>query len=814
MAFEISAAAEAKRNRTIVEPNLVLEIDGVAPLFAVGTLEKYIRIGDDGLLIGDDWVIGGKYPVPGAINAVTFDGTSSTISQQLLQDRGAATSISAIQIGLIDKLEEITQIISPGFVVDDIMGRRARVYLGFRDTSFPEDYQQIFNGIIDEVTGASTIILNIAHPETKKRAECFISVKGETAEPLDNSETSITLDSVADLLEPADGGNFLTYVRIDDEIIQYGGIDAGTNTLTGCTRGALGTTADTHDDGASFESFYRLKGTAFDLARKLLLSGGDVYFVTDLPVTSFAFSSPTDPLANAIFFQGVDLATKYGVTQGDFVTTDGATDGDNNVTLREILDLQLTEFGTYIVVDGAALDSEATTGATASFNSQWNVLPDGAGLGGDEVDLAEFERIETLVNSNSFDYDFYLKDTITLREFVDSKVLMPSGLFSLPRKGRVSLGLNYPPLAVANLPKLDETNVVDPDKSRIKRSINKYFYNSVVYRYSERALDEKFERGYITVNEDSKSQIRVGNKPLKIDAPGVRPGGTTDQLLRTNSVRFLDRYSYAAEEVQCKVHYGVGYNIEVGDIVLYGSPALQVPDTKAGSRDFAPRLFEVVNKSMDIKTGDVRLTLVDTNYLTTGRYGIFAPASKVDAGSTTTALNLKRSFGTEISDQEFEKWVDYVGVRILIHDIDWTTTYETTFLGFAPGNPNQMLIEAIGGAPPEDFIVDIVPYPDGDLDDQALCKNLHVYFDPSLIVFSGASNTEFEIGALVADQIFVGATVLVRKPDWSIVSPEATVIDVSGTTVTVDTDLGFTPAALDAVELIGFKDLGQPYRWL
>ena len=61
-------------------------------------------------------------------------------------------------------------------------------------------------------------------------------------EDLDNSETTITLSSAASF--PTAGT-----ILIGSELITYTG--KSTNDLTGCTRGALGTTATTHSNGAT-----------------------------------------------------------------------------------------------------------------------------------------------------------------------------------------------------------------------------------------------------------------------------------------------------------------------------------------------------------------------------------------------------------------------------------------------------------------------------------------------------------------------------------------------------------------------------------
>ena len=64
---------------------------------------------------------------------------------------------------------------------------------------------------------------------------------------------------------------------------------------------------------------------------------------------------------------------------------------------------------------------------------------------------------------------------------------------------------------------------------------------------------------------------------------------------------------------------------------------------------------------MNIATGRIDLTLVDTNYSTEGRYGIFSPASIVGVGSTPTELVITSSYGTAAYEIEKDKWTGYIG---------------------------------------------------------------------------------------------------------------------------------------------------------
>lgn len=815
MGIALTNRANAAISGSVVNPSLVLEIEGYESVFGIGNLLKLRRVGDIGLYVDGSWVIGDDSLIPNQSNKqwISIDGTTQTISQQLQQDKGGATSITSIQVALIDKDEAITRLISPSFELTDLLGRKCWVWLGFNNTSFPQDYVMLLSGIIDEITAGGNITLNIAHPEQKKRQEIFINVETELNGAINNSQTTITLDSTANLLLPY-GTEIYTYVKIDDEIIRYTGISG--NQITGCTRAQFGTIAATHDDAASVSSFYRINDQAIDLALKMMLSGPDEYF-SSLAVSNFVRSQSGIDVANTIFFANVDLETKYGLTVGDYVTTTGANLATNNNALMQISSISVTDDGTALTMTGASLALEIDSPAMAEFKSKYNVWPDGLGLGPDQVDVAEYERLNTLFTSSIPTMDFYITDTIKAKDFIDKEVLYPSNLFTLPRRGKISCGVVSPPLAISQLPKINQTNVTNPESIKIKRSIGKYFYNTIIYKYDFDAVENDFSTaGYIKVDEDSKAQIPVGTKSLVITSKGLRKGGTTEQILDRNSDRLLDRYKFAAEMIQLSCFYGIGFNIDVGDIVFFGDEDFKLVDTKRGERGFAPRLCEVIDKRMNIISGRVDLTLVDTNYLADGRFGIFSPASILSSGSSTTFLKIQNSYGTVAPAIEKDKWVDYIGEDILIHSLDRSVNYTSTLLGFDPADDTKMLISTIGSSPPAGYIVDIIDYPaSNDPFESILYKSIHCFSGPQIAVTSGASSNQFSVGAGDVAKLFVGAQIKVRNADFTSESPEVYIDDITGTTVTTRTSLGFTPTSSYVVDLIGFSsDSGACYRFV
>lgn len=806
--LELTDLANRQTDKKLLNPSLILEIEGYDKIFSLSNVFKRISVGDTGLYIGDSWLIGGDTEnYQDAYSFISTDGTTSSINQQLLQDKGGTSSVSSIQISLIDKSEIVTDLVSPSFVLDDILGRRAWVHLGFAGTRYPDDHVILFSGIIDDVSASgASIKLNVAHPEQLKRQDVFVKVETSLDGAINSSQTSITLSDASNLLTPVSG--FETYVKINDEIIRYTGIT--TNTLTGCTRAQFGTIAASADDDDSVESFYRLQGSALDLALKILLSGENDYWAT-INANYFNQDSSGTAYTNAIFISGVDVKKKWGLTVGDFVTTTGATLAANNFTLRTVTDISVDYNGSLITIDGAALATESGSGAEISFKSRYNVLPDGLNMGGDQVDVAEFERLQDLFIGQIHTYDFYLKETMKGREFVDGEVLFPSNFFSLPRKGRVSCGAVAPPLAVGSLPRIDASNLVNPSQVVIRRTIGKYFYNTTVYKYNFDAVDDKPLTGFITVDEDSKNRIQVGTKAITIVSNGLRNNNATTTILDINSRRFLDRYKYAAEEIRISVFYGVGFKIDVGDIVYFGDLELGLLDSKRGKRGFLPRLCEVVDKKMNIFTGKVDLTLVDTAYSAEGRYGIFSPSSIVGTGSTTSTIKITTSYNTVFPDIERDKWENYIGQAIRIHTTDWATSYDSTLLGFA--DDTTMIIAPIAASVTAGYLVNIANYDSGsDPDVNFYEKNIHCFANPSVSITGGTSSTVFDVSSTAT--LLVGATVQVRNADWSVISPDVRIEEINGLQIVVSASLGFTPTSDYKLEGIGFLDRGSFYRYL
>ncbi len=800
MAYQITENARnlvAKKNLT---PQFVVEIDGYGQLLTSAVITEVAKYGGPDLYYGKPGLVyGGSVEIEAQKDLISLDGTTSQITQQLMQTEGAASSTTQLTIALLNKDNIFADLIKP-VGNNDIISKKATVYLGCAGMSFPEDYIRIFVGNVTDVgLKAGMINISISHPENEKRSEIFQKVQTELTADITDSEDEIPLATTQGMFLP--GPLFETYVRIGDEIIQYTGI-AG-NTLTGCTRGEFDTIAEAHEEEDSLETFYVLgdntpQSNALDLALKVLISGAGQW-TGEVPAAYVDY--------NSFYFEGAKLVSKYNVQAGDFITTSGSAETANNLTDAEIISIVEDYDGTMIRVAQVTIP-EVTTGAIATFKSKYDTLPDGLGLAPDQVDIEEFDRMASLYSSTFMNYKFYLKDTTNGKDLVNKEIFFPSALYSLPRKGRVSIGKTTPPIASTNAQTLNETTVLNPNDLTIVRSSLQNFYNAVNYQFEEDAVENRMLAGRVVLSATSNNRIKVKNRVYQIIAKGLRKSGDTETLIARNSQRILDRFQFGAESIRgIKVSFGIGWGIEVGDTVIV--EGLQLIDSKTGERHLSPRVMEVTNRAFNFRQGIITLDVTDTAFSVRGRYGTLSPSSIIATGQTATEFIIKPSFGTPAGQKERIKWESYVGQKLLVHTEDWSQSGTATFLGFSPLNDDMMLFSpGLGFIPGPNDIVDVPYYPDAS----AYQKAVHCFQTPRVEVTANApSQLQFQTSS--PGVFFPGAIIMVHKPDFSTVSIETTVKEVVGNIVHLDSALGYQPSSGDEVDLIGFvSDEGLPYR--
>ena len=902
MALPVTDAADQASKQIQVTPNMVLKIDGYDQLFGSAQIYKYIRIGDPNLFVGDDWIIGGYSLIDKQSPYFSFNsGATTKITQKLDPSRAQGSSVSSMVVALVDKNEEISELVTPGKILPDLLGRRATVYMGFKDTAWPEDYNIIFQGFFTSYeSGAGTINLILSNPEEKKRSPVFnrktakltsncnfrsvqfqdifyqnrddvtnlvtvtytaggvagsevvtavgtnifvqiqngFSTAAQIKKAIENSPISnqlvdakikgnsgntqsigavtlsqdlvVNVDDTQFFSNEVPSEGFETYLKIDEELLKYTGKTS--TSFTGCSRAQLYSSGALHDTNTDAESVYRLRGNGIDLALKTMLSGGPAFYLENYALASIINFDPISTIDDAIFFNE-DIEKEYGVAVGDKVTITGATNPANNVTDSIVLEIGLTDLGTYLILSDNFVP-ELVTGATVKIKSAWNVWPIGMKLLPREIDIAQhlFVRDTFLP---TFELDVFVKDVTNGKDFVEQQLYLPMACFSVPRKGRSSVAYHVGPLPNYEVVTLDDKSVTNPGALKLIRSTSEQFANEVNYQLDYDPVTDKFLRVLPYIDQVSKDKIPIGDKAISIESYGLRTTSNADQLTAQAANRLIRRYSNGAEFIKgINVRFGTAFKIEIGDIVAVDFKALQITDLLSGTRAGEIKLMEVQNKVIDNKTGQITVDVVNTTFGTGDRFGLISPSSEVTTGSTTTKIKLLKSWSTKSFQKESSKWRNYIGQKVLVHSEDWTVSGETTIVGFDDNSPQGMIVSpALSFTPQAGYIVQIPNFPSTpNQNDLVFYKLRHAFFSPQVPIVSASSRTVFDVSALDAARFFVGSQVRVHNYSYTEDAPEAVVTDITGTTITIDTPTGFVITASHYVDLIGFPDKSNAYR--
>jgi hypothetical protein len=709
-----------------IKPQIVLEIDGITTVFGALKIFRFARIGDPGLFIGDyegwpQWFIGGLVEHPDQEDLISFKGQTPTITQTLYPDKGVATSVSSLTIELLDSKNIFSEIVSPGVRIEDIIGTKCKVRVGFQDTSFPEDYVEIFNGMVgDFESGAGRVLLNLRHPDEKKRNAIFRDFTTDLNGNIlaTGSVTILPLQSTSGFMLPTtrpDGSPETAiqfYARINDEIFRYTGKTS--NSLTGVSRASLATAQAAHQIGDRVSSFYTLEGDAMTLALKIMLSGWGGPFVSGVEVESFNRLSAEQTVQNAIFFFNENVRERYGLVEGDFVTVTGSAHAQNNVTLKPILFFGETLLGTFIVLDGVNFSTEPETSATVSFRSKYDTLPAGAGLrmSPDEVDVEQHEYYRRVFLSG-FNYRFFMRSSEDGKKFIEEQLYAPCAAYAVPRKGRASVGLHTPPLPRDEILRVDKDDVMSPADIRLKRGISRHYINVVTYRFDESVLGGDLRSVHGVEAGDPRAKLiteKVGVKELELRARGMRSDLLASASAQLSANRRLQRYQFGAEYISSlRLLFKKGFRLEAGDVVLFDPEGLKITETKNGTREKESILCEVVNVRKSLE-GDTSVDIVDTNFDGAARYGFISPASLVRSGESESEFTVKESFGSRFGVNEWRKWQDLIGASVQVRN-DSFTRYGKAKIQSISGNTIKLTAN-LGFTPQQDDIMELSPYND------------------------------------------------------------------------------------------------------
>ena len=803
MSFEISQTAKNLKDQVNKTPQIVLEINGIDFKFSTGEVLRFPSFDETPPLLFDD----GLYfdtPIKDetGLPYISLKDSSKDIRQQLIAEKGGAGGVQSFKIGIVNKNKQLNDIFN-----DEILAKECRVSLGFLGGTFPQDYIVIFDGYISNYSVKhGMFILNIAHPDNLKRQEILNLISTELTSAIDNSALNIPVISTDGFIIPAleQEENFKSYIRIDDEIIKLSQTNTA-NEFQNVLRNQLGSSVDSHDDEAEVTSFYRLTGNPIDLALKLMISTSGNY-AENVLIDRFVTDSDGNYIRNAIFFN-FDIEYLFNVVEGDICSVVGASEASNNFTDRIVLEVAIEPTRAYIIVDGPLLEIETLTSATITFKSQFDKMPVGLGMKPRTVDLQGILELDNLIGASLPNIDVYVRDEINAKEFIEKEIFKPCGLFFLPRKGRTSIYAALPPINTGETIVIDERNITNIEDLSVQRSTTRNFYNVIAYKFEENAVSEEFKSGTVFINNSSLDTIPVGNKQLVIEAKGLRENSETRTAIFQRAQRLLDKYSNAPQFIEgVRVLYKDGYQIEIGDIIVFGSDNLQLPNN--GKDYFEPTLMEVTDKKLDISTGRIELSLLNSGYGINGRFPVVSPSSYIESGSGNTII-LKDSQGLSIVKIETDKWQEFIGRKVRIRDVEFTKSQVLTILSLGESAENAVtFVENLTIPISENDIIDIPDYDDAE----SYHKASYGFLNPTVEITNviDSSNIECDV-----TNLFIGSFCEIHSPDFDNISQEVTISNIVGNTVTFNEPLNYLPSIGDKIDLIGFKtDEGLPYRYI
>lgn len=817
---------------------IVVEIPGIDLLSSRPVYTK-LRYGDPGVVYGGtNLVYGGLRRVAGVRDLLSFDGSSLTIQQVIEPEQGRG-SVQTITMAFVDKDEYMSQVVSPGVLINEILGKPVKIWLGYQEISYPDDYQIIFRGIVTQVQCQSgRVTIQFSDPNTARRQTIFYTATTKLTAPITNSSTTIPVITTSEFNKQILGPNGMydagvqTWIQVDDEYMQYGPTAYGGSTFT-VTRSAVGplglpTVPDAHDANADVKSILVLKDNPLTMALKLMLSGYNGFFQTGVPVDSFVYTG--DPILgnvqNGIVLKPGKSATRdLGLSIGDYITISSAVNPGNDITV------QVVEFGNVqgdpnrLIYASTNFTYENPSTAFLALRSKYDVYPLNAGLKvlPSEVDVARHEYVRnTFIASDVF--AFKIDHQETGKTFIESELYLPASCYGLTRQGLLSVGITTPPIADERIQYINSSQIIEPQNIAPQRGLNvRKFFNLITWDYDV-DLTGAFRQSQKFLDTESLSIIGLSST-LPIQSRGGRTDLGFDSNVQRRSLALLNRYKRGATQIQFKITYGLANLIEAGDVVVLEGADLSITNFQNGTRTLGSQLYEVINRTLDIKTGQGNLTLisnVDANFQ--DKFATIAPSSHVDVGSTTTDIYIRDSFGVIFPLNESKKYQDYIGLNIRVHSYDYSFDEEVTLVSIDPSNPYHLTVSPpLSAPPPLGYIIDLAAYSTStDPLVSARTKLVHAFWDPSVFVTANGGVLTFQVGAGDIGKFVIGQPIYTHQTGYGpVVGPDAlsdeaavTIADTGTDFVTVATSLGYSPLAGDVVELIGFPDGGPPYRFI
>jgi len=165
---------ELKNDATTKFLNVVVKFKNSNIQFSLLPTYKKVKWGDPTIKWGQDGLIwGGLLLIPNVLQMLS-PNTQLIIDQKLEPEQGRA-SAATMSLEFVDLRGFMSQFVTSGQYLDEILGNElVEVYLGYQDTSYPEDYLRMFRGYVSMITSVATkITLQLTDANLKRRQQIF-----------------------------------------------------------------------------------------------------------------------------------------------------------------------------------------------------------------------------------------------------------------------------------------------------------------------------------------------------------------------------------------------------------------------------------------------------------------------------------------------------------------------------------------------------------------------------------------------------------------------------------------------------------------
>jgi hypothetical protein len=542
----------------------------------------------------------------GVVKAFSFT------SQRLDPITGNST-IGDITYSIVDVDSDITTLLSDQLASSrSARKKRVRLYVGYKDLEW-DDYTLIQTQFVDRDVTYKDGLYTFSCSDIQREARTKIFKPKETnigatvdyiATTLDgshnNSITTLTVKSTTDF--PSTGT-----VLVDEEEITYTG--KGSTTFTGCTRGANGTSAASHNDGAKVEQ------TAFTITAVATSSfemvAHDASYSDAASSTVGYFEIQRGSDREIFRYTGKTSTTFTGCRRGRFGTRpmqfvyDATIEAARNPKIKEYIYLEGPLVKILYAIRTGALYGQGG----AELPSHWHL-----GTSTDYVRLADFTNYgtdwwDTSDPTKGFQVRFQGLQEQDGKTFCERELQLLLGAFG-PIYADGAVGLKKMAAVLSSsgyVAHLTESNIVG--YGELKHDYQRV-YNSIQIEWNYDDVAQKFTRIDLFEDTDSQAIYERSDKYI-IQFRGLIGDIHTTSMLLNQFAALRDRY--AGPPLMAPLQLLPSLNsLEVGDVVRVDLDHIR---DYTGSETAIDRTFEIQQISIDWFRGAVNVELFGSSKL-------------------------------------------------------------------------------------------------------------------------------------------------------------------------------------------------------